>query len=99
MQDLTGKRALITGGGRGIGRALALGLARGGADVALAYHQDVAAAEGVAAEARARGVRAVAVQADTGDAAAVHQLLQQVEDRLGGLDILVNNAGTLSRVP
>jgi L-rhamnose 1-dehydrogenase len=99
MPDLTGRRGLITGGGRGIGRALALGLARNGADVAIAYHQDAAAAERVAAEARALGVRAVAVQADTGDPAAVQQMLHQVLDDLGGLDILVNNAGTLSRVP
>jgi NAD(P)-dependent dehydrogenase (short-subunit alcohol dehydrogenase family) len=90
---------LVTGGGRGIGRALALGLARNGADVALVYQHDAEAAERVAAEARALGVRALAVQADTGAPAAVHGMLEQVVNEFGGLDILVNNAGTLSRVP
>jgi 3-oxoacyl-[acyl-carrier protein] reductase len=97
--DLAGRRALVTGGGRGIGRALALGLARSNADLAIVYRQDADAAEGVAAEARALGVRALAVQSDTGDPSAVQRMLQQVLDQLGGLDILVNNAGTLSRVP
>ena len=97
--NLTGQRALVTGGGRGIGRALALGLARSGADVAVVYHQHPEAAEQTAAEARAMGVRALAVQADTGDEASVQRMLQQVVEQFGELHILVNNAGTLSRVP
>lgn len=97
--DLTGRRALVTGGGRGIGRALALGLASSHADVAIVYHQHAESAEQVAAEGRALGVRALAVQADTGEPGSVDCMLQQVVDEFGGLDILVNNAGTLSRTP
>jgi L-rhamnose 1-dehydrogenase len=97
--DLAGRRALVTGGGRGIGRALSLGLARSGADVAIVYHQDAESAQRLASEARGMGVRAIAVQADTGDPASVERMLPQVLDAFGGLDILVNNAGTLSRVP
>lgn len=97
--NLTGQRALVTGGGRGIGRALALGLARSGADVAVVYHQHPEAAEQTAAEARAMGVRALAAQADTGDEASVQRMLQHVVEHFGELHILVNNAGTLSRVP
>ena len=96
--DLTGRRALVTGGGRGIGRALALALARARADIAIVYNQHPEDAERVVAEARALGVRALAVQADTGEAADVRRMLSQVLDEFGCLDILVNNAGTLSRV-
>ena len=97
--DLAGRRALVTGGGRGIGRALALGLARSNADLAIVYHQHAQPAEQVVAEGRALGVRALTVQADCGDAASVEHMLQRVVDEFGGLDILVNNAGTLSRTP
>jgi L-rhamnose 1-dehydrogenase len=97
--NLTGQRALVTGGGRGIGRALALGLARSGADVAIVYHQHIEAADQTAAEARGLGVRALAVQADAGDETSVQRMLKQVVEQFGDLHILVNNAGTLSRVP
>jgi L-rhamnose 1-dehydrogenase len=97
--NLAGQRALVTGGGRGIGRALALGLARSHADVAIVYHQHAEAAHQTVAEARALGVRALAVQADAGDEASVQGMLQQVVAEFGTLHILVNNAGTLSRVP
>ena len=95
--DLTGRRAVVTGGGRGIGRALALGLAQNGADLAIVFHENAGAAEQTASAVRALGRRAVVVQADTGDQAHVHGMLQSVVDQLGGIDILVNNAGTLSR--
>ena len=97
--NLAGQHALVTGGGRGIGHALALGLARSHADVAIVYHQDAEAAQQTVAEARALGIRAFAVQADTGDEASVQGMLQQVVEEFGALHILVNNAGTLSRVP
>jgi len=97
--DLIGRRAVVTGGGRGIGRALALGLARSGAHLALVYRQDAGAAEQTAIEARALGVQATIVQADTGDQAQVEHMVELVVDRLGGIDVLVNNAGTLSRHP
>ena len=67
--DLRGRRAIVTGGGRSIGRALALGLARSGADVAIVYRERADAAEQTADEARSHNVRALAVQADTADEA------------------------------
>lgn len=97
--DLTGRRAIVTGGGRGIGRALALGLASNGADVAIVFRANSAAAEETAVAARSHGRRAVAVQADTSDQADVERMLASVVEQLGGVDVLVNNAGTLSRVP
>lgn len=97
--DLSGRRAIVTGGGRSIGRALALGLARNGADVAIVYRQDAAAAEAVAAQAREAGVRAMTVQADTAESAQVRAMVEQVVAAWGGIDILVNNAGTQSRIP
>jgi NAD(P)-dependent dehydrogenase (short-subunit alcohol dehydrogenase family) len=95
--DLGGKRAIVTGGGRGIGRALALGLARNGADVAIVYRNNSEAAAAVASEARALGGQSLAIQADTGDPAQVEHMLQSVLDQLGSVDVLVNNAGLLSR--
>jgi len=97
--DLKGRRAIVTGGGRGIGRAIVLGLARNGADVAVIYRQGQEAAETVASEARALGVRALALQADASDGAAVQAVVARVVEEFGGVEILVNNAGVLSRVP
>lgn len=95
---LNGRRAIITGGSRSIGRALTLGLARSGVDVAIAYRTDAGAAEATAAEARRLGARAVAIRADTTDPRQVEALIQRVVDAFGGVDILVNNAGTQQRV-
>ena len=97
--DLKGHRAIVAGGGRGIGRAIVLGLARNGADVAVIYRQDEDTAEAVATEAREFGVRASALQADTSDGASVTAAVVQVVAEFGGVEILVNNAGVLSRVP
>lgn len=97
--DLRGKRALVTGGSRGIGRAIALGLAGAGAGVAIAYLQDRTRAERTRDELRGLGAEAVAVQADTTDAASVAALTRAVADALGGIDLLVNNAGVLHRIP
>lgn len=97
--ELNGRRAIVTGGGRGIGRAITLGLARNGADVAIVYRQDQESAEATATEARASGIRALAIQADTSDAAAVEAMVAQVVAELGGVEILVNNAGVLTRIP
>lgn len=91
--SLAGKVALVTGGGRGIGRAVALALADAGADVAVAVSRDVASAEAVAAEVRAKGRRAIASQTDVVDGKAVEELFTQVVSELGQVDILVNNAG------
>jgi len=100
--DLTGKIALVTGASRGIGRGVALGLARAGADVAINFHQPAQVESGrdnaedaasVVGEIQALGRRAVAVPADVADAAQVDWMVRQVTVELGGLDILVSNAG------
>jgi NAD(P)-dependent dehydrogenase (short-subunit alcohol dehydrogenase family) len=93
MTGLVGKRALVTGGSRGIGAATALRLARDGADLALTYERSAEQAERVADEIRALGRKAVAIRADNADAAAVTAAVDQAASALGGLDILVNNAG------
>ena len=88
------KRALVTGSSRGIGRAVALELARRGHAVAVHYARGREAAEAVAAEARALGAPQVAVLgADLSERAAAAGLIEQAHGSLGGLDVLVNNAG------
>jgi 3-oxoacyl-[acyl-carrier protein] reductase len=91
--DLSGKIALVTGGGRGIGKAIALVLAEAGADVAVNYRARADAAEATAAEIRRLGRRAAAMQADVSVAAEVQALVENVETIHGAIDILVNNAG------
>jgi len=86
---------LITGGSRGIGAATALRAARAGWDVAVNYTRDAAAAEAVAAQVRALGRRAVTLQADVADEAAVAGLFAAVDRDLGALGGLVNNAGVV----
>ncbi len=97
--DLKGQRAIVTGGGRGIGRALALGLARSGAHVAIVYRQDARAAESTVEAARGSGGQVLAVQADTSNGERVREMVAELAAELGGIDILVNNAGTLRRIP
>ena len=96
---LEGKRALVTGGSRGIGRAIALGLAREGADLAVNYRRSRADADGAVREIEQMGRRAVAVQGSTDSRADVDRFVAEAHDVLGGLDILVNNAGILKRTP
>jgi 3-hydroxybutyrate dehydrogenase len=86
------RRALVTGGGRGIGRAVALDLARAGCDVVVAA-RSAGELEAVAAEARGQGVRAAAVAADVSRPAEVERLFAEGRAALGGIDILVNAAG------
>ncbi len=95
--DLRGKTALITGGSRGIGRAICLELAGRGADVAVNFVSQSDAAKEVAAEASKAGVEAITVRADVSDRTAVNDMVRQVSERLSGPDILVNNAGLLFR--
>lgn len=90
---LSGKRALVTGGARGIGAAIALKLAQDGADVAVTYEKSADKAEALAAEIRALGRKAVAIQADAADLDASVAAVDKTVADLGGLDILVNNAG------
>ena len=91
---LKGQVALVTGGGRGIGRAIVLRLAGAGADVAVNYYLNREAAEKTAAEARGHGVRTWAIQADMKDPAQIQALFAQVQAEAGGLDILVSNAAS-----
>ncbi len=90
---LTGKTALVTGGGTGIGRAISLALACQGASVAVVYRNSQAAAEEVVAEITASGGRAAALQGDVTQSAQVEQLITQTLTAFGSLDIVVNNAG------
>lgn len=85
--------ALVTGSARGIGRALALRLAREGYDVAVHYRSSAGAARAVAEEARRFGVSAVVVRADVTDGAEATALVDEAAARLGRLDVLVNNVG------
>jgi NAD(P)-dependent dehydrogenase (short-subunit alcohol dehydrogenase family) len=96
---LKGKKALITGGGRGIGRATAMMLADEGVDVAINYVSNDAAAQAAAAELSAKGVKAVAIKADVADHAAAEKLVKDAAEQLGGLDILVHAAGIANLTP
>ncbi|MFG2044601.1 SDR family NAD(P)-dependent oxidoreductase [Dactylosporangium sp. NPDC048998] len=90
---LPGRRALVTGGSRGIGAAVARRLAAEGASVAINYHSNAQVAEALAAEISATGATAVAIQADIADPEAVGTLVDESAERLGGLEILISNAG------
>src|SRR3989442_11464208 len=98
MGKLDGKTALVTGGGRGIGRGIVVELAREGADVAINYRRDREAAEATAAEVRALGRRAVVLQADVGEREAVEAMVARAVEFLGGLDVAVANSGVAARV-
>jgi 3-oxoacyl-[acyl-carrier protein] reductase len=91
--ELAGRRAVVTGGSRGVGRATALMLARAGADVVISYRSRAAEADATVAALRAAGVRAAAVAGDLGRADGVEQLFERADEELGGLDIVVGNAG------
>ncbi len=90
---MRGKAAIVTGGGRGIGRATVLALAEQGVDVAVAVGRDLRAAEEVAAGARERGGRAFVRQADVASWEQVESLVQATLEQFGRLDFMVNNAG------
>jgi NAD(P)-dependent dehydrogenase (short-subunit alcohol dehydrogenase family) len=93
MSRLSGKRALVTGGSRGIGAAIALRLAGEGADVALTYERSAEKAAEVVRAIEGLGRKGVAFAADSADAAAVARAVDEAASALGGLDILINNAG------
>lgn len=92
LQDLHGKTALVTGAARRLGRAIALGLAEQGVNVAVHYHRSAAEAEDVARRAGELGVRSIAMPADLADPGQAAALLEHAEAKLGPIEILVNNA-------
>jgi len=99
VKKLTGKVALVTGGAVRVGRAIAIAVAREGADVAIGYRQSGAAAKATVRELQALGVRAVALRADLGRAVEAKRLVTRAVERLGRLDVLVNNAAIFLRTP
>jgi pteridine reductase len=97
--DLTGRVALVTGAGRRIGRAIALGLAKRGARVAVQHHDSREGADAVVAAIREAGGNAHAVAGDLADAAVPVRVVDQVVALFGGLDVLVNSAAIMLRTP
>jgi 3-oxoacyl-[acyl-carrier protein] reductase len=97
MGRLDARVALITGAGRGFGRAIALAFGDEGADVIVNYHENASAAAEVTAALEKRGRRAMAVKADVANEAEVRALVEGTLSRFGRLDILVNNAGIMDR--
>src|ERR1043165_7554569 len=93
QKPFAGRVAIVTGGTRGIGRAIVLELARRGADVAFNYAKSADAAESLKTELEALGVRSFALQCDVTDTEAAAGMVQQVKDTFGRIDYLVNNAG------
>lgn len=94
---LAGKVALVTGGSRGIGRAISLALAREGVNVAVNYRAQKSAAEAVVAAIEQDGGKAVALQANLSHKPQIEQLFQHIDETFGGLDILILNAGRVGR--
>ncbi|MCP4718984.1 MAG: 3-oxoacyl-ACP reductase FabG [Desulfobacteraceae bacterium] len=90
---LEGKKAIVTGGSRGIGKAIALMYAKEGADVLVNYHSNDAAAKETCAEIESLGRKAVAVAADVANYASAQNMVEECVNQLGGVDIVVNNAG------
>ena len=97
MSDLTGKRAIVSGASRGIGRGIAVELARAGAEVVINYRSHPEEADQAIAECEAVGGRAHKIAADLADQAAVEGLVDQALDAMGGLDIVVSNAAYSDR--
>jgi NAD(P)-dependent dehydrogenase (short-subunit alcohol dehydrogenase family) len=97
--SLSGKVLLVTGAQQGIGRAMALEFAAAGADIAVNWLDDEAAATQIVEQIRADGRRAVAIRADVAQRAQIDTMVAAVEQELGPIDILINNAGVFPRVP
>jgi 3-oxoacyl-[acyl-carrier protein] reductase len=99
MSELRGKTALVTGASRGIGKAIAIALAHAGADVAVNFHSQSAAADSVCKQIQSLGRKCIAVQADVSKSAEVERAVKTVEKELGSITILVNNAGIAKLLP
>ena len=99
MFNLSGKKALVTGASRGIGRGIALSLAKAGASVAINYHSKAQEAESVVAEVKKLGVDSFSVQADVSNKEQVAKMFEEVKNKFGQLNILVNNAGIVYTNP
>jgi glucose 1-dehydrogenase len=99
QQLLLGQKALVTGASSGIGRAIALSLGEAGADVGINYVAGEDKAQALAAQIRAKGVRALALRADVSDEAEVGEMFRAMIEQLGTVDILVNNAGLQQDAP
>jgi len=99
MKELEGKRALVTGASRGIGAAIALELAEKGADVAITFERSADRAAEVVRAIEGKGRKAIAIQADSADPAAIKRSVETAAEALGGIDILVNNAGIALYAP
>src|SRR3954467_522891 len=97
--ELKGKVGLITGGGTGLGREIALQLAKEGMNLAINYSRSKDEAEQTVADVKELGVQAQAVQADVADIAQIKWMVSQVDSSFGRLDLLINNAGTTRFVP
>lgn len=97
VRRLEGKVAIVTGASRGIGRAIAVRLAREGAAVGVNYRSQANAAEEVVAEITRGGGKAAAIQADVADRAAAERMAREASERFGPIDVLVNNAGVMFR--
>src|ERR1044071_6342178 len=93
QKQFSGRSAIVTGATRGIGRAIALELARRGADIAFNYAKSADAASSLTAELEAEGVRVFATQCDVANTEAAAEMVKQVKDTFGRIDFLVNNAG------
>ena len=96
---LAGRNAIVTGGSRGIGAAVARRLAADGARVAVIYRSNRDEAEAVVSAIRASGAEAIAVQADVADATSVNAMVSTVREAFGAIDIVINNAGILEGLP
>src|SRR5271154_5553276 len=99
MSTFSGRIALVTGASRGIGKAIAIALAHAGADVAVNFHSQSAAADAVCKEIQSLGRKCIAVQADVSQSPDIDRLVTAVENDLGPITILVNNAGIARLLP
>ena len=97
--ELTGRKALVTGGTRGIGRGVVLALARAGADVVTCYRQESDAVDSLERELKETGGNHHVVRADVAQPSQIEELVGVCEDRFGKLDVVVNNAATVSHIP